>query len=208
MAQEYTGACQLCGQEAPRAQMRRHLAVCAPAHDESSRAGPIVQLHIEAERDPAYWLYVEGGESVPLEELDSLLRQVWLECCGHMSAFRLGRTELSERSTLGSLRRKGVAFQYAYDFGSPTPLRAKVLGYREGSLGRNVLRVLARNTPLKLTCADCNAPGVLVCPYCLDSRPCLFCKVHAAQHPCAEDDEGVFLPTVNSPRMGVCGYTG
>ncbi len=206
MAQEYTGACQLCGHEAPRAQMARHLAACAPAHDKGSRADPIVQLHIEAEGAPAYWLHVEGRDSASLEQLDSLLREVWLECCGHMSAFRLGGTELSKRSPLGSLQRKGVAFQYEYDFGSTTALRGKVLGYREGSLGRNVLRVLARNTPLKLTCASCDAPATLVCPFCIDSDPCLFCKTHAPQHACAEED--VFMPTVNSPRMGVCGYMG
>jgi hypothetical protein len=107
---------------------------------------------------------------------------------------------------LESLQRKGLAFQYEYDFGSTTALRGKVLRYREGSLGRNVLRVLARNTPLKLTCDSCGALATLVCPFCIGSGPSLFCKTHAPQHPCAE--EGVFMTTVNSPRMGVCGYTG
>jgi hypothetical protein len=46
-----------------------------------------------------------------------------------MSAFRLGRAELSKRSSLGSLQPKGVAFQYEYDFGSTMALRGKVLGY-------------------------------------------------------------------------------
>jgi len=107
---------------------------------------------------------------------------------------------------LGSLQRKGRAFEYEYDFGSTTALRGKVFGYREGSLGRNVVRVLARNTPLELTCASCGAPARLVCPFCIGTGPSLFCKTHAPQHPCAEED--VFMPTVNSPRMGVCGYTG
>lgn len=206
MAQEYTGACELCGHEAPRAQMARHLAACAPEHDKDSRAESLVQLHIEADGAPVYWLYVEGRETASLQQLDSLLRRVWLECCGHMSAFRLGRAELSKRSALGSLQAKSVAFQYEYDFGSTTALRGKVLGYRKGSLGRNVVRLLARNIPLKLTCALCDAPASLVCPFCIDSGPCLFCETHAPQHPCAEED--VFMPTVNSPRMGVCGYTG
>lgn len=203
---EYTGACELCGHEAPRAQMARHLAACAPEHDKGSRAENCVQVHIEADGAPVYWLYVEGRETASLQQLDSLLRRVWLECCGHMSAFRLGRAALSKRSLLGSLQDKGVAFEYEYDFGSTTALRGKVLGYREGSLGRNAVRVLARNTPLKLTCASCDAPATLVCPFCIDSGPSLFCKTHASQHPCAEED--AFMPTVNSPRMGVCGYTG
>jgi hypothetical protein len=32
------------------------------------------------------------------------------------------------------------------------------------------------------------------------------CARHAAEHTCA--DEESFLPVVNSPRMGACGYTG
>jgi hypothetical protein len=114
--------------------------------------------------------------------------------------------ELNSASDHLSEQTKGVAFQYEYDFGSTTVLRGKVLGHREGSLGRNAVRVLARNTPLTLTCASCDAPATLVCPFCIGSGPCLFCKTHAPQHPCAEED--VFMPTVNSPRMGVCGYTG
>ena len=37
---------------------------------------------------PEYWLHVEGRETASLQQLDSLLRRVWLECCGHMSALR------------------------------------------------------------------------------------------------------------------------
>jgi len=186
--------------------MSGHVAVCGPKHDKGSRSDALVQLHVEAEEAPEYWLFVEGREDASLQQLDSLLRRVWLECCGHMSAFRVGRTELSKRSVLGSLSRKDPAFQYDYDFGSTTTLRAKVLGFREGSLGRHVLRVLARNAPPKLECADCGAAATLICPFCLDSGPCLFCRVHARKHPCASED--AFMPTVNSPRMGVCGYTG
>jgi len=203
---EFTGACELCGHKAPRAQIARHLAMCAPKHDRGSRDERVVQLHIEAHGAPEYWLYVEGRETASLEQLDSLLRRVWLECCGHMSAFRRGRTEFSKRSSLASLQGKGLAFQYDYDFGSTTSLLGKVSAYRKGSLGRNVLRVLARNTPLELMCDSCGAPATLICPFCLGTGPSLFCKAHAPQHPCHE--EGVWMPTVNSPRMGVCGYTG
>lgn len=36
-----------------------------------------------------------------------------------------------------------------------------------------------------------------------DENP-FYCDTHAA----ARGDEWAFLPVVNSPRMGVCGYTG
>lgn len=206
MTEGFKGICELCELEASRAQMSRHVVACAAAHDKGSRLESLVQLHIEAVGAPMYWLYVEGREAATLQQLDSLLRRVWLECCGHMSAFRLGRAELSKRSPLASLPPKGIAFEYDYDFGSTTSLRGKVLGQREGSRGRNAIRLLARNAPPKLTCAACDRPAAVVCPFCIDSGPCLFCATHAPQHPCAEEE--VFMPTVNSPRMGVCGYTG
>jgi len=206
VAQEYLGACELCGREAPKSKMARHLAACAPEHDIGSSPGPLVQLHVEADGAPQYWLHVEGRETASLQQLDSLLRRVWLECCGHLSAFRVGRAELPKRTLFRALQSKGVAFQYEYDFGSTTGLKGKVLGYRDGSLGRSVTRIVARNTPPKLTCSTCDAPATLVCPFCIYSGPSLFCETHAPQHPCAEED--AFMPTVNSPRMGVCGYTG
>ncbi len=206
MALEFTGACELCGQKVPRAQIAPHLATCAPKYDRHPRGERLVHLQIEADGAPEYWLYVEGRGTASLEQLDSLLRRVWLECCGHLSAFRRGKTELRKRSSLASLPDKGLAFQYDYDFGSTTSLLGRVSGYREGSLGRNVLRVLARNAPLNLPCDSCGAPATLVCPSCFGTGPSLFCKSHAPRHPCHE--EGMWMPTVNSPRMGVCGYTG
>jgi len=46
----------------------------------------------------------------------------------------------------------------------------------------------------------------VVCPFCIDFGDAVFCDAHAAAHEHA--DEEVYLPVVNSPRMGVCGYTG
>jgi len=200
------GACELCGHEATKAQMSRHLASCAPQHDVSGTAEPVVQIRVEARGAPEYWLLVEGYSRAALSQLDALLRRVWLECCGHMSAFRIGRQELSMRTPLGQLGGRGATFQYEYDFGSTTALSCRLLGTRAGSLGRRVVRVLSRNKPLDLRCEDCSAPAILVCPYCIYSGPCLYCDKHAPAHECADED--AFLPVVNSPRVGVCGYTG
>jgi hypothetical protein len=82
----------------------------------------------------------------------------------------------------------------------------KLLGIREGAAMRPAVRVLARNAPLNWPCAQCEAPAVVVCPNCVYTEPSLFCAAHAPSHPCDADD--VWLPVVNSPRMGVCGYVG
>lgn len=206
MVEPEGGICSLCGHSAAKPQMSRHLVACVPRHDTRGPKERLLQLRVEAGGDPAYWLYLEARSNATLEQLDALLREVWLECCGHMSAFRLGRTDLEMGSRIGAtFRSKGAAFEYEYDFGSTTELKGRVVAVREGSIGRGSVRVLARNAPLVWKCANCDAPATVVCPFC-GEPDATFCRLHGRQHACAE--EGEFLPIVNSPRMGVCGYTG
>ena len=185
--------------------MTRHLMSCPSTHDGRGAPTALVQLRIEAAGDPRYWLYVEAQAGATLQQLDAFLRRVWLECCGHMSAFRVGQREVAKRSAIGqAFGPKGLRFTYDYDFGSTTTLGGQVLAERQGSLGRAALRLLARNDPLPWRCEMCTRPASIVCPFCLYSGPSLFCDEHAQEHPCAE--EQAYLPVVNSPRMGVCGY--
>lgn len=37
-----------------------------------------------------YWLYLEMPARATLTDLDGFLRDIWLECCGHLSAFDIG----------------------------------------------------------------------------------------------------------------------
>ena len=118
--------------EAPKAQMARHLAACAPEHDSGAGNEILVQLLIEASGAPEYWLHVEGREDASLDQLDRLVRSTWLECCGHMSAFYVRGVEPAKRSRLGSVfRTKGTPFQYEYDFGSTTALKGKVIAAQQ-----------------------------------------------------------------------------
>ena len=34
-------------------------------------------------------MFIEMQETATLEDLDSFLRDIWLECCGHLSAFNI-----------------------------------------------------------------------------------------------------------------------
>jgi hypothetical protein len=129
--------------------MSRHLASCPASHDPAGARTDLVLLRIEAAGDPRYWMYLEARRSATLQQLDAFLRRVWLECCGHMSAFWVGQQEVTKRSVLGlAFGERGLRFTYDYDFGSTTSLAGQVLGSRLGSLGRPALRLLARNDPL------------------------------------------------------------
>lgn len=207
MSRASTGTCELCKRQTSKSQMTRHVVGCAPEHDASGAREAIVQLRIDADGDARYWLYLEARASAPLKQLDSQLRRIWLECCGHMSAFRCSGSEFPMRTKVAAaLPRKGARFSYEYDFGSTTALVGQVIGTREGCLGRSPVRVLARNDAIDWRCANCSRPAVIVCPFCIQEDDCLFCEAHAQEHPCAAEE--VYLPVVNSPRMGVCGYVG
>jgi hypothetical protein len=132
-----------------------------------------------------FWLDVEVRVESPLRRLDDLLRRVWLECCGHLSAFETGGLRYSvvidnesgsyrdERSMSTKVSQvlisEGQRLSYEYDFGSTTELTLRVTSARTGIVGRAAARLLARNEPPVWKCAACDAPATLVCPFCMDA---------------------------------------
>ena len=187
--------------------MMAHVETCVAADDEVGQSQPLVVLRFYAAGEPRYWLIIEAKADAQLADVDELLRQLWLECCGHRSAFRVGRRELAmTTATAIAFARAASMVEYEYDFGSTTALTGELVGKRQGWIGGASIRLLARNEPPVWPCADCKAPATVVCPYCIDSEDGLFCDAHADVHEHAGDE--VYLPVVNSPRMGVCGYTG
>jgi len=91
-----------------------------------------------------------------------------------------------------------------YDFGSSTELVVSHTGVIEAAM-RERIRVVARNEAPSWPCEVCEQPATVLCVECADGDGGFFCATHASQHGCGED---MLLPVVNSPRMGVCGYTG
>lgn len=217
------GVCDLCAERTAKAAMITHLRSCAPEHD-LAKGTPtdLFQVHVEAKNAPMFWLDVEIKGNSPIRRLDDLLRRVWLECCGHLSAFEsLGvrycvvvdreyDPQPKERSMSAKVAdilvspRQG--FSYEYDFGSTTELVLRSVSARRGNIGRSAARLLARNEAPVWRCAVCDAPATLVCPFCMGEGAPFVCSRHARNHSCGDGES--FLPVVNSPRMGVCGYTG
>ena len=224
--------------------MTRHLEKCrggvAASEEQPGRksAGPSAQvfhLLIEGRDQTEYWLHLDVRADATLDELDSLLRGMWLECCGHLSAFNVGRDryrweppggfddendffdgldemfgmpkEHNLDVTLAEALPPGTAFTYEYDFGSTTELKGRVLTEREAvPPPTKPIALLARNTPPSLLCDECGEPASWVGWVDEDdNEPRTLCD------PCIEAhdyDTEMLLPVVNSPRMGVCAYTG
>lgn len=219
------GTCSLCASRLSRASMTRHLKTCslhdpkllaalAPAKQPPSRS---FHLFAEARYAKAYWMHLAVPVEAPLWRVDAFLRQIWLECCGHLSAFTIeGRRYASEAMKdlgesgmgvrLSRLLQPGMAFSYEYDYGSTTELNLKVLALRDRGTPRGAVELLARNDAPLTACDRCGTqPATEICTECVWKDQGWLCESCAKAHECGTE---MCLPVVNSPRVGVCGYTG
>lgn len=226
-----TGTCGLCGKSFSKSGISRHLESCqgkaAAAQERTpARRGRMkkgFRLAVEGRDLPEYWLRLDVPADTPLWELDAFLRYTWLECCGHMSAFNIGGftyfledreqfADIDDRDmtvALGRVLRPRMKFLHEYDFGTTTELVLRVVSERETK--DPDIRILARNDPPALACAGCGAVATQICSECVweGEEQGLFCDEcvggHAAGHSWGEE---LLLPVVNSPRVGMCAYTG
>ena len=92
------GTCTFCRGEFSKSAMTRHLETCEQRASTEAKAGSrrkaqnIRTFHFVVEgRDlPLYWMHLDVTASTTLATLDRFLRDSWLECCGHLSAFEIG----------------------------------------------------------------------------------------------------------------------
>lgn len=120
------GNCYLCGAEISKQAFRKHLET---RHGSAADGQECILLKVESVDQKVYWLYLDMPASAALKALDRFLRNIWLECCGHESAFFTGKyTQVSKSTKIGELR-QGSTLRYEYDFGSTTELRITVSGW-------------------------------------------------------------------------------
>ncbi len=101
--QQTKGVCQLCRGVFGKAAMTRHLAKCLAAHEGAGtevsktppKTVPLFQVLVQGHYNTEYWLYVEMPATATLRNLDQFLRHIWLECCDHLSAFKIAGTQYS-----------------------------------------------------------------------------------------------------------------
>ncbi|MBT9133246.1 MAG: hypothetical protein DDT32_02320 [Syntrophomonadaceae bacterium] len=218
------GKCDFCKGTFSKATMTKHLKSCnqrkvvSDTPSENCRAQKTKSFHfvVEGRRSSAYWMHLFASANTTLEALDRFLRDIWLECCGHLSAFTIEGTRYStspmgdydERGmnvTLDDVLCSGMKFYHEYDFGTTTELTLRVVSEVEGEAKSKSVQLLARNDPPAITCESCGKIATQVCSQCIWAGEGWFCDECGLKHGCGEE---MFLPVVNSPRVGMCGYTG
>jgi hypothetical protein len=120
------------------------------------------------------------------------------------------KDEISMSLKANEILYKGLKLKYEYDFGSTTELLLFVIEeYPIEADGLIVL--LSRNEPLELWCHTCKKePATQFCTVHGWDEDRMFCNKCAEAHAkkCEDFRDYAALPVVNSPRMGVCCYSG
>ena len=204
MAVTTKGNCYLCGAEISKSAMKNHIL-----KKHSSEGQECALLKVEGAYEKGYWLYIDVPLDETLEAVDQFLRNIWLECCGHMSTFHMKGdywdedTDYGKAFVVGSFP-TGAQLIHEYDMGDTTETLVTVMGRIRRPLQKEAVRLLARNVPPKFTCADCGAEADYIDTEAIYNSGNPFCCAKCAK----ERDESILLPVTNSPRMGVCGYAG
>lgn len=208
--------CKTCDYIGNKASMTRHHQKCTERIENPTQE--VYRLRIDG--GMPFWLDVDLKAEATLNDLDAFLRGIWLECCGHLSGFSIGpqqdfefghpfeEPQQPDQPPVSELLTEKQEFNYTYDFGSSTYLEIKVVAKETVSDFEGDIRLLARNIQVGFRCVDCDQVAEHVHSWEFDEqtgRPRLHCAKHVDEE---ELDEGAYLPVVNSPRIGVCGYEG
>ncbi|MBS4030663.1 MAG: hypothetical protein KGZ63_04480 [Clostridiales bacterium] len=219
MADRSKGMCRFCGKEYTKSGMVKHISSCKYRQAWLEQKGNEKQsgyfsIAVGGTYCKEYWLLLEVREDATLADVDEFLREIWLECCGHLSAFLIdgvyydvepmeswGRLRKTMNCRLRSVLDVGMRFAHEYDFGSTTELTLTVFDYRVGDRHKDKIVIIARNNPIRVLCDECGKrPAAVVC--IADGE--VLCEHCMEEHECGD----MLASLTNSPRSGVCGYEG
>ena len=191
---ESVGKCFFCNAEFSKAGISRHLNTHLKQQAKVMKPG--ISFHVRIEDDVPRGLYFLNlwvdGDTL-MAEIDGFLRAIWLDCCGHMSAFTnpkerkrypIFEMESDEggimESSTKEILKKDFNLKYDYDFGSTTSLLLTVMEVFPVECPAGI-ELLSRNKPLEIMCDLCSKePAAVLCTTCYN--PSIFCEKCAKKH--------------------------
>lgn len=207
------GGCLYSGFEGDREQMLEYLLKDHSGERPGMETEESFLIRVSYPEDENFWLYASVKKDATLRQLDQFLRNVWVECCGHMSMFHIGDVHYScntrqlpgksMNARLMNIAEKGARFSYDYDMGSTTTLELEIVGVIRTAARRDKALLLAQNFMPRYRCVRCGKRAEMVFrPDMGPIKEAVFCEKCAMN----EEEADCMLPLLNSPRTGVCGY--
>ena len=137
------GKCYYCGKELTERTIKRHMKNCSEMkkviEEKMENAKGIREqflISIKDKKAPSkYCIYMSIDAGLHLEHLDKFIRDIWVECCDHLSAFYIDKKEYGSNSDgqykmnfhLKDILSVNQKFEYKYDFDSTTCLVLEVV---------------------------------------------------------------------------------
>jgi hypothetical protein len=208
---ESEGHCLYCNNLFSQKEMGKHLAIhLAQMEKKADEKSAVNYCHIEVEAGEMFLHLLVKGDA-KMKVIDSYLRDIWLDCCDHMSAFGHKNFKVSKSHLVEDVMEPRIKIFHDYDFGSTTRVFLKGLKHYQLNETKKII-LLSRNQPLKIHCSHCKKkPAVYLCSECFDGDDySYFCQKCSDIHEeeCEAYTNYSQMQVVNSPRMGVCGYEG
>lgn len=213
------GQCVFCHTAMTRSGLAKHLVTCkarqqlmTQSNKQQVKERSLYHLQVQDAWSGDFWLHLEVDGAAQLLDLDTYLRAIWLECCGHLSQFSIGGWDgpaISMKRKIMDVFTPGVIVTHIYDFGTSSETFIKAVGTRTGRpLSKYPILLMGRNAPPEERCMECPQRAAALCLECVYDLEAsgFLCSNHAKGHP--HDNYGDPLPLVNSPRVGMCGYDG
>ena len=98
---------------------------------------------------------------------------------------------------------------HIYDWGTSSETLIECVDVRQGlAMTKYPVFLMSRNAMPEEKCAECGNLATFFCWGCLteENRWTALCETHAKSHECVEEYKPGTI--CNSPRMGMCGYSG
>ena len=211
----YKGICYNCGNEYAKRGMTRHLKSCRDLQKQQEQSGEkdYLLMRVQGKYNKRYFLYLDIKEKTTMDDFDQFLRDIWLECCGHLSGFYINgqnytfypfmheRAKNNPKNKIKNVLENDTKYEYKYDFGTTTGLEVEIISKRSGQDREHLIEVVARNILSDIECDECGAKAKWFCQS-YDCFPYYYCD------DCVEENKGEFgaVPFINTPRLGACGY--
>lgn len=156
-----------------RTGIAKHLQTCKKRvnlYEKAEKTEKYFELLLYGAYNKDYWLIIQIKENATLDDLDRFIRDIWVECCGHLSVFEIdgvsyerepdddfgwGEPAKSTNHTLKQVLTTGMIFNYEYDFGSTTEIMVKVLDHYSAQKQNEKVVILSRNNPPEFACSIC-----------------------------------------------------
>lgn len=172
------GKCYYCGKELTERTIKRHMKNCSEMKkvveekmkDTKGLRDQFIISMKDKNAPSVYCIYVSIDADLQLNHLDKFIRDIWVECCGHSSAFTIDGKVYKDNSNekfemnfyLKDVLEVNKKFKYQYDFESATHLILEVVDIIEVSKEFSQIEIIARNNDEE---GKGNSPRNGVCKY-------------------------------------------